>query len=92
MQWYVEAKRLGGLEIDHQLERGRLHDRQIGRLGAFEDLAGVKADLTKRGQKAGSVADQAAGQGVFPPCKRNMLAAFAANAELGPPIAAMTVT
>jgi hypothetical protein len=27
-----EAERLGGLEIDHQLELGRLLDRQIGRL------------------------------------------------------------
>src|ERR1700726_857745 len=31
-----EAKRLGGLEVDDQLEGGRLLHRQVGRLGAFE--------------------------------------------------------
>ena len=40
-----EAERLGGLEIDDQLEFGRLLDRQIGGLGALEDLPGVNADL-----------------------------------------------
>src|SRR5262245_3258470 len=33
-----ETERLGGLEIDHQLELGRLLDGQIGGLGAFENL------------------------------------------------------
>jgi hypothetical protein len=33
-----EAERLGGLHIDDQLERGRLLDGQVARLGAFEDL------------------------------------------------------
>ena len=28
----VEAERLGGLEIDEELELGRLHDRQVSRL------------------------------------------------------------
>src|SRR5262245_34481304 len=28
-----QPQRLGGFEIDHQLERGRLLDREIGRLG-----------------------------------------------------------
>jgi hypothetical protein len=29
---------LGGLEIDDELEPGRLHDRQVGRLGTHEDV------------------------------------------------------
>jgi hypothetical protein len=33
-----EAERLGGLEIDDQLEPGRLLDRQVGRFGPFENL------------------------------------------------------
>ena len=40
-----EAKRLRGLQIDHKLELGRLNDREIGRLGALENLAGVNAGL-----------------------------------------------
>src|SRR5262245_1284587 len=68
MQGYIEAEGLRGLEVDHQLERGRLHDRQVSRLGAVEDLRGVGADLTIRGRNAGAVADQGACQGEFAPC------------------------
>ena len=42
-----EAERFRGLEVDHQLELGRLLDRQIGRLRALEDLAGVNPGLAK---------------------------------------------
>src|SRR5262245_31411271 len=63
----LEAKRLGGLEVDHQLERGRLHHRQVAGLGAVENLSGVNADLTICSRDAGAVADQAAGQGEFAP-------------------------
>jgi hypothetical protein len=41
---HSEAERLGSLEVDDQLEFGRLLDRQIGRLGTLEDLSGVNAD------------------------------------------------
>ena len=40
-----QAQRLGGVEIDYQLESGRLLDWQIGGVGALEDLSGVTADL-----------------------------------------------
>ena len=36
-----EAERLRGLEVDDQLELGRLLDRQVGGLGALEDLVHV---------------------------------------------------
>src|SRR3984893_12375366 len=60
-----QAERLGGLEIDHQLECGRLLDRQIGGLGALEDSSGVNADLTIDSREARSIADQAAGRDEF---------------------------
>ena len=60
-----EAERLGGLEVDDQLELGRLLDRQISRLGAFEDLSGVSADLAMDSGAAGSIADQPAGESEF---------------------------
>jgi hypothetical protein len=41
---HSEAERLGGLEIDDQLEGRRLLDRQIGGLGTLEDLSRVSAD------------------------------------------------
>jgi hypothetical protein len=57
---YGESERLGGLEIDDQLELARLLDRQIGRLGAVEDLPGVNADLAIDSRDARSITDQAA--------------------------------
>jgi AcrB/AcrD/AcrF family protein len=36
-----QAERLGGLEVDDQFELARLHDRQIGRLFAPENPAGM---------------------------------------------------
>jgi len=61
-----QAERLGGLEIDDQLECRRLLDRQIGGLGALEDLSDINADLAKGAGKTGSIADQAAGSGELP--------------------------
>jgi hypothetical protein len=42
---YGEAERLGCLHIDDQLELGRLLDREIGGLCAFEDFASVNSKL-----------------------------------------------
>ena len=41
----VEPDRLGGLEVDDQLELGGKGDRQVGRLGALEDLVDVNRAL-----------------------------------------------
>ncbi len=38
---YREAERLGRLEVDHELELGRLLDGQVGRSSALEDLIDV---------------------------------------------------
>jgi hypothetical protein len=38
---HVEAERLGGFEIDHQLVLGRRLHRKIGRLLALEDAINV---------------------------------------------------
>src|SRR6516162_10749430 len=42
--WNLEAERLGGLEVDYQLELGRRLHRQICRLLTFEDAV----DITRR--------------------------------------------
>src|SRR5262249_23632998 len=47
------------LEIDHQLELGRLLDRQVRGLRALEDAASVGAQLTIRVLEAGAVTHQA---------------------------------
>src|SRR5690348_16069053 len=56
-----KAERVCSLEIDHQLEFRRLFDWQIGRLGTFQDLSDVTADLLIRSRETWSIADQAAG-------------------------------
>src|SRR5262245_29644686 len=58
---YGKAEHPGCLRVDYQLELGRLHDRQLGRLRAFEDAAGVDADLTIGIRQARSVAHEPAG-------------------------------
>ena len=45
---------LAVLQVDDELELGRLHDRQVGGLGALEDAAGIDADLTIRVRDVGS--------------------------------------
>jgi len=62
-----QPERLGGLEIDDQLERRWLLDRQIGGLGALENPAGVDASLARISGEARSIADQAAGRGELAP-------------------------
>ena len=62
-----EAERLGCLQVDDQLELGRLLHRQISGLLALEDPSGINADLAIDGREAGSIADQAAGRRELPP-------------------------
>src|SRR6185295_20284401 len=64
-RWNGEAERLGGLEIDDELEFGRLQDRQIGRLRAFQDLPNIVAGLPIRVRDIRAVADQTASNGEF---------------------------
>ena len=42
----IKPEQLRGPEIDHQLEVGRLHDRELGRLFALQDAAGIDTSLT----------------------------------------------
>ena len=42
---HLDAERPGRLHVDHELEFGRLQDRQVRGLRALEDLTGVDADL-----------------------------------------------
>src|SRR5215475_13996239 len=59
----AEAECPGGVEVDHELEFDRLHDRQVGRLLALENAAGVHAGLAICISKVRSVAHQAASFG-----------------------------
>src|SRR5215470_14868437 len=54
------AQRLRGLEIDHKLEFARLHDRQVGRFRAFENLAGINTALTVAVGEVRCVTDETA--------------------------------
>jgi len=41
--WHREPQSLGGLEAEHQVELGRLHHRQVGRVLALENPADINA-------------------------------------------------
>src|SRR6266700_5335112 len=58
---HCEAEHAGALDVDDQLELGRLHDRQVRRLRTLEDATGIGAKLTPRIRDVASVAHQPAG-------------------------------
>ena len=61
-----QAKRLGGLEIDHEFEFGGLLDRKIGGLCPLEDLIDILRSTAEGICEAGPVGDEAAGLGIGP--------------------------
>src|SRR5262249_4839583 len=63
-QRHREAERLGGLEIDDQLELSRLQYGQVRRLLPFENPPHIDAGLTIGIGEACRVADQAAGRDI----------------------------
>src|SRR5437868_14102948 len=56
-----QAERLGGLQVDDQLEFGWLLDRQIGRLRAFQDLVDIASRAAEHVVKVLAVRHQTAG-------------------------------
>src|SRR6266436_4822197 len=64
---HVEAKRLGGLKIDDQLELCWLLHWEIGGVGAFERLADINAYLAISLREAGCVTHQATGSRILAP-------------------------
>ena len=60
MQRHVEAERLGGLEVDHQLELDRGLDGKLARLRALEDAIGIGRRAPKIIEQVISVGQQAA--------------------------------
>src|SRR5215472_2606364 len=62
---YFDAEDLGDLEVDHELDLGRLQDRKIGRLHTLENLSNINAGLTKGIAKIGAIAHQSTGYDVL---------------------------
>jgi hypothetical protein len=60
-----EAQRFGGPQVDDQFEFRNLLHRQISRLVAFQDAAGIEADLPVGFRIVSSIAQQTAGLGKF---------------------------
>jgi hypothetical protein len=57
---HSEAECLGGLEVEHELELGRLHHGQLRRLGALEHSPGEDVGLAIGVREAHAVTQQAA--------------------------------
>ncbi len=51
MQRHLDAERPSRLQVDDELEFGRLQDRQVCGLGALEDAADIGADLPEHIRK-----------------------------------------
>jgi hypothetical protein len=56
-----DAERLGGLQVDHQLESGRLLNWKVSRFRPVEDAARVNADVVLHRGEARPVAYQTTG-------------------------------
>ena len=63
--WNLEAKRPGGVEVDDQIEFGRLYDRQVSRLLAFENAAYIDAGLLIHSDNVRPITRQPADLGKF---------------------------
>jgi hypothetical protein len=63
---HFQPERLGGLEVDHELELGRLPHRQIGGLRAFENPPGVNARETMSFRYARAITYHSSCHGEFP--------------------------
>ena len=55
-RWHLETERLGSLEVDDEVEIGRLQDRKISWPGALENLSSVIADLATSVRNARAIA------------------------------------
>jgi hypothetical protein len=51
----IKAERLGGLDIDGQLELGRLLDRKVRRRGPLEDAINIRSRTANNVDRIGSV-------------------------------------
>ena len=75
--WNGEAERLRSLEIDDQLEFGWLLDRQVARLGAFQNFIHIRRGKAVTVNYSWAVADQGPA-----PCALRTLGAEGAAAQL----------
>src|SRR5262245_5028849 len=64
---HFEPERLGGLEVDHQLELRGLLDGQVGGLGALQDLVHIGGSAPKHISKVRSIGHKAPGIDKLPP-------------------------
>jgi hypothetical protein len=62
---YAEAERLGGLEVDHEVERCWLHHRKFGGPFAFENSASIDSNLAISISQTGAIADKSSRLGKF---------------------------
>src|SRR5262249_15560950 len=56
---HVEAERLGGFQVDDELELGRLHNWHVRRARALEDLTDILAGLSIHPADARAIAQEA---------------------------------
>jgi hypothetical protein len=65
---HFQTKRLGGLDVDNQLELRRLLNGEIAGLGAFENLVHVGGGAPNLINKVRSIGYEASGIDILPQC------------------------
>ena len=55
---HLDAERLGGRKIDHEIEPGRLLDREVGRLRPAQNLVDIVGGAAEQVRKVGSIGHQ----------------------------------
>src|SRR6516225_645777 len=64
--WNLEAKRLGGLEVDGQFELRWLLNGKIGRLGSLEDAIDIRSRTPEIVEGIRSIRHQATSRDAYP--------------------------
>src|SRR5215469_8509614 len=64
--WHVQAEGSCGRQVDDELEFARLNHRQVGRLLAFEDAAGIDTGLPKALRQVRTIGHQTTGFRIVP--------------------------
>src|SRR5262252_10703319 len=66
-RWHLDAERLGGGQIDDELEFGRLLDRKVGWICPAQNLVDIVARAPEQVRVVWTIGQQTSGFDILPP-------------------------